>query len=335
MTTSRTLGGAVAEYLSHCEARGQAEGTIKSRRVTLGQFLRVVGDINPRRVEGRHVDKFFTAFDWRDSTANNKVAHLDHFFRFLRARGYISRDRDPMFGFGRRTVPEVVRTRVPRTEWGRLLDACRTPAERLVIASGLYLFLRASEQQGLRVRDLDLPAYEVDVYRKKTKKWDRMPITAELEPHIREHLEWYSSRVQVEPDYFLIPGGTLPKQRQANGRLIAGTGLIDPTKPFSKPHQVVKRVLFRAGYPTYFEGEHTLRRSGARAYFDHLAQDGYPHALRRVQAMLGHKDSKTTEIYLGLDVDRHTRNEDLRGQFMFPPLDASNVTRLEVVSGQA
>ena len=72
------------------------------------------------------------------------------------------------------------------------------------------------------------------------------------------------------------------------------------------------------GYDIAGEGGHTLRRSAARALYDELVEErGYDGALRRVQTMLDHKHSMTTELYLGLDVDKVARNKALRGKPMF------------------
>lgn len=329
------LDDAAEEYLAHCQARGLARLTVVSRRSALGQLLETTGNIQTWRLEGRHFDRVFAAYPWAQSTRNNRLAQYENFVAWCRARGYMSRDSDPLFGWNRKAPAEALRTRIPRAEWSRLFDACQTPRESVVVATGLYLFLRASEQQAIRIKNIDLAECEIDIYRTKTGQWDRMPIPSELDPYLREHLAWYSARISMDPEFFLIPAGTRPKDRNSSGQLLAGSGHLNPRAPFSKPHKVVQAILGRCGYPTAGEGEHTLRRSGARAYFDHLVESGYDGALRRVQSMLGHKDSKMTEVYLGLDLDRRTRNEDLRGRPMFPPVDTKTVVRLEDYRGEA
>jgi site-specific recombinase XerD len=63
---------------------------------------------------------------------------------------------------------------------------------------------------------------------------------------------------------------------------------------------------------------HKVRRYDTRALYDELVEErGYDGALRRVQTMLDHKHSMTTELYLGLDVDKVARNKALRGKPMF------------------
>jgi hypothetical protein len=47
---------------------------------------------------------------------------------------------------------------------------------------------------------------------------------------------------------------------------------------------------------------------------------GYDGALRRVSSLLGHKNTITTERYLGLSLERSSRNQQFSGNRMFPSL---------------
>lgn len=314
----RNIGNAVDAYLAELAAMGVEPSTLKNRRSLLTRFAEHVGPrLDSRRIDTTHVVSFVNAQAWSPSTRYERIGQMRTFFKWCRGRRYFLLDQDPMFGWRRMTPPDVDHLRLPFDEWATLFDACRTVRERTVLATGLFLFLRASEQKLLQVKHVDLQRDEISVYRQKSKRWDVMPIATELRPFITEQLEHTASLFAISPEHFLIPAGTPPSGRTPDGRLIAGTSRIDPTKPIGHPHRVVQSVLRRCGYETKGTGEHTLRRSGARAYFDELTTLGYDGALRRVQVMLGHKSSKTTEVYLGLDVDRHARNRDLRGQPMF------------------
>lgn len=336
MLRNAKISEAVDEHLDWLRSRGTAEGTIKGYRSTLGAFARSANDILIRRVESRHVVLFINSMPWQPSTRNERVGKLKAFFAWCRNNRLMPRDHDPLYKWGRSPVPDAQHLRIPRSDWGRLLSACETPRERTVIATGLYLFLRASEQRMIQMKHVHLSKNEVDIYRVKGKKWDVMPIPLELQPFIREQAEYLTLHFGTSPELFLIPAGTRPQERHSrNGRLMAGTGGINPERPIGKPHAVVQRVLARCGYATEKEGEHTLRRSGARAYFDYLAADGYDGALRRVQSMLGHRNTETTEIYLGLDLDRVQRNQDLSGKPMFPSDFGAGIRQLRSVNGEA
>jgi integrase len=325
-----TLSQAVDDYLMHCLGRGLEHGTIRARRSALKLMLDVVGDIQVRNIAHRHLDEVFAFYPWQASTRNTKLSVYRSFFIWCRARGLIRRDHDPLFGWRSVTVPQVDRTRIPVQEWAKLFSAVGHPIERIVLATGLYLFLRSSEQQQIRIKHVHLADGEIEIYRPKTKDWDLMPISLELDHHLREHLTWLAEQGACEPENYLIPARDRNLQRVQN-RWVAGTGGIDTSRPIGRPSRHVQRILERCGYDTQGQGEHTLRRSGARAYFDQLAGGGYDGALRRVQAMLGHKSSQMTEIYLGLDLDRRARNEAISGQPMFPEL--YQATSLRAVHG--
>lgn len=322
-----TLTEAQSEYLTHCKARDLAPLTVEGRRTTLNQFVSCTGNIQAWHVTPRHVDRLFAQHSWSVGTRNNKLTHLKAFFGWCRARGYMSRDNDPLFGWRVTKVRGPEKMRIPHHEWPRLFQACETPIETATVALGLYLFLRGSELRTIQLKHVHLSDGEIEIYRTKTRDWDVMPISSELSYHLRQHLTWLTEQGVTDPNAYLLPTYTrpLPAKGVPGGGFITGSKRLNPSKPFYHPYRYVQGVLKRAGYPTYTEGEHTLRRSGARAYFDHLAQAGYDGALRRVQSMLGHSSSAMTEIYLGLDLDRKTRNQDIKFKPMFPALDSNVV----------
>ncbi len=316
------------EYLRHCQSRALADGTIRSHRGTIDTMIRACGNPWMDLIDHRHIDKTFALNPWKPATINQRLGQIKQFFKWARARGLMAQSADPTFGWRNVKVPVEARTLIPRSEWGRLFDACGHPQETMLVATGLYLFLRGSEQRELRLKHVHLDKGEIQVHRIKTKEHDAMPISAELAEHLRSHLRWMAEEHDADPDFYLIPKRR-NNNRGDNGKYVACFG-VDPTKPVYAPHLALQRVYARAGYPTFREGEHTLRRSGARAYFDSLVDQGYDGALRRVQSMLGHKHTQMTERYLGLDLDRAARNADLRLQPMFPGSD-ENVVQLRKV----
>jgi integrase len=93
-----------------------------------------------------------------------------------------------------------------------------------------------------------------------------------------------------------------------------------PDKAMAHAERVVHTALETLDIPSKGEGCHTLRRAAARALFDSLTQEsGYDSALRIVSAWLHHKNSTTTERYLGLSVERRLRDEFLRGREFLSP----------------
>lgn len=314
MRTKR-LADARIEYQQHNLARGLSPSTVRVQGDALNLFERVVGNLWLREIGPHHADRVFSSYSWGTSTRNNRIGQYRAFFRWAKARNYT--DQDPMFGWRAQRVPDQQRERIPRAEWPRVFAACLHPQEEIVIATGLYLFLRVSEMQALQLQHVHLSESLIDVWRPKTKQWDSMPISAELDPYLRRWMTYLAELGYTSPDHYLVGTRKRDLDITAGFGAVAGTGTVDATRPLTQPSRTVRRVLERSGYYAKQEGGHTLRRSGARAYFDELVGNGYDGALRRVQSMLGHSHSIMTERYLGLDLDRQQRNQDLRGKPMF------------------
>ena len=321
MRRKLTLNEAGNEYLEHLEARAMDADTMRNRRITLTQVRDAIGDVYLENITPRMMDTWRASHVWAPGTANRKLAEVRAFYAWCRARGYMRPEHDPLLGFRNERVPKQQRLRIPQEEWDRILDAAPHPLERALVACGLFLMARGSELATIKLKDLDLEDSEVTVYRHKVKRYDTLPICSELDAELRRWLTWYSERCNPTPDAYLLPnrvrGHTLRDPRTGRLVRVSADAPINPYEPIKRPHRHVQMVLKPLGYDLAGEGGHTLRRSAARALFEELAEDGYDGALRRVQSMLDHNSSLTTEVYLGLDLDKQTRNKSLRGKPMF------------------
>ena len=147
----------------------------------------------------------------------------------------MDRHADPLAGWSNLVVPNEHRTRIPVSEWPRLFAACSYPTETISLATGLFLFLRGSEQQHIQMKHIRLEEGEIDIFRQKTRQWDTMPISAELDVYLREYLTWYASQVAVSPEHYLIPPRVLNSQERdpVTRQILPGTGTIDPARPIT------------------------------------------------------------------------------------------------------
>jgi integrase len=335
MRPTTALASVTDEYLAHLTARHVAPDTVRNRGITLQQLIEITGNVRLDAINAVHIDQWRAAHPWQPSTANRKIGELRAFFTWARARGHLTTHLDPTVGRRSERVPVRNRQRIPFEEWPRLLDAAPHPLERALVACGLYLMARSSELQTIQLRHVDLDAGTIEVYRHKVQRPDTLPICAELDAELRRWLTWYSARVPLTPDMYLLPNRsphqTLRDARTGRLARLDPAAALDPLKPLSRPHRKVQMVLTRAGFTTEHEGGHTLRRSAARAYYDELCADGYDGALRRVQSMLDHSNTSVTEGYLGLALDKEARNKALKGQPMFRRhATAATVASLEV-----
>jgi integrase len=333
------LEAAISEYLASRRAGGARPNTLRNLRNDLTYLLVAAGNIPTTRIDGGTVDIVFTKASGRRGPAalNNLHGTLNKFFKWLRARNYMDLHVDPLVGFVNRKVPSIERRRVPLAEFPALLDACHHPRDRMVVALGLFLFLRQSEIASLKISDVDLDSGEVLVtVHKAGGVMDRMPISRELDTELRRWFTFYTQQCGPLDDGWML----CPAKRASHVTKDPGTGRflrspvatdrLVPTRPMVKVEDVVKRALVGIGWSVTGEnreGVHTLRRSGARAMFDELTASGYDGALRAVQVMLHHQSGTMTEKYLGLTLDKQRRNTTIRGKDLFPSLRAATPLR--------
>lgn len=326
MAVKIVMSQAMDLYYRDRLAEGASPATLRNHRDCLRRFHRTTGDLLVSSVTRQHVSTYLAGLT-PGPGVGNQVSILKTFFRWCQANGYV---KDSPAADRRRpkTMPPQKR-RLPSDLFPALLDAAEEhdPRDRIVVALGAYLFLRAGELRDLRIQDVDLADGFLTVRVFKTRQVDQMPVCLELDQELRKWLRSYTDKAQapLKGDWHLIPG-YIPRIVIEDGKR-KSLRLLKPEAAISEPEEVVQRALKGIGWEVdgHREGMHTLRRSGARALFDHLVEQSYDGALRRVQAMLHHSDSKMTERYLGIEIDRHQRNELIRGVEMFP---VRGVTRL-------
>lgn len=346
---SQRLPDVMDEFVRSRRSQGMAKNTIANERKTLDRLLAMLGPVQVRHITERHIDEFMAAMQARGyapGTLNIDLQCLRNFFNFCVRRGYMRNnvaEHRRMY----RYVPKP-KLRVPATKFNELLDSCEHPRDRMLIALGLFLWLRDSEAIDLKVGDVNLADGEITVRVFKTRQLDVMPISYELDLELRRWLTFYSEELgePLQGDMYLCPAKTRPINKDGNRRFyVSGPAHLKPYRKMCRAFEVVQRQLAKIGYDirdadgrTTREGMHTLRRSGARARFDLLVELGYDGAIREVQAGLHHKNVQTTEQYLGLDLDISRRHRNIRGKPLYGDLVRNytgNIVNLEERRGQA
>lgn len=324
---------ALARYNDHLNAAGLQPNTIKNRTQVLRLAAPLWGNTSVNRLNGQSIDDLFSTYEWAPRTRNLYLSNLRVFFAWCRRERIVPRDFDPTLNLSNARIPRHDKQRVPVQKFPELLDACVHPRDRAAVALGLYLFLRGSELQTLQVQDVNFRDATVHIYRHKTQDEDTLPMCEELRIELSAYLDWYRSMHGVlQPNWFLLASKKPNHCTWVDGKVvtISDTPPLRPDKKMSHPYRPAKRALAALGLDDKGEGEHTLRRSGARAWFDALRGEGHSGALMRVSSMLGHSDTRITEHYIGVNSERTQRNQLLAGQRMFP-VQAPTQQRLQVV----
>jgi site-specific recombinase XerD len=173
----------------------------------------------------------------------------------------------------------------------RLLNATRTPRDRVAVLFLLDLGVRRSELSGVRPRDIDLSRRQVTVFGKGQKSRViplRGRIVLEIERYMLETLP-FLDRVPEPDDYLLYP-----EKRTEGGRILAAY----PKKRMSGP--TIHRWWYRRLQQAEVVGEGMT--SGLNM---HRARHTFATDLRRVADLgatsqaLGHSDLSTTASIYG------------------------------------
>lgn len=206
-----------------------------------------------------------------------KVAAIRGFYRHARAAGRVAHDSATLLETPR--LPRRLPRALSRADAQALVEAAHgtRPLElrdrallELLYGSGL----RASEIVGLRLGDLDLHAQFL-VCRGKGERQRLVPVGGKARRALAAYLEGARPKLAGDAE----PGTVFLNHR---GRPLSRQGLWAIVRSYAR------RVGLRRAFP------HALRHSFA----SHLLEGGAD--LRSVQALLGHADIGTTEIYTHL-----------------------------------
>lgn len=341
------LSEGIVEYQTFRTSQRYAKSTVRTERQALDLLLSEIGNIQLKHLDARHGEAFVAALlskGLKPGTVNLYRGAFRRFCAWCNTRRYLPGGSNPL-GTTRNLADHAPpKRRLPVADFPRLLDATEHPQERIIVALGLYLFLRASEVSFVDVEHVKLDEGEILVFQPKTGRWDPMPISLELDAELRRWLTWYAQDAAPVHGALMPHWPLVPARRRSQlwndgsgkngGRpVLPRYGQMNPLSRSSQIHGKVQKALRAIGWevsPDDREGVHTLRRSGARALYetlvagDHEARD---EAVGMVQAMLHHKTRAQTEHYIGLEAAREKRDKVFRGRQMFPT-SADNVIPL-------
>jgi integron integrase len=317
---SRTL----AEFLEACRGymrvRRLSLRTEKSYLYYIERFLRFHRR-RPEELGEAEVEQFLTYLVQRENVAaaTQNVAFSALMYLFREIEGRDLEDISALRSQRQRRLPDVLSKREVKQLIAVLNDPNRLIAS-LLYGSGLRLF----EVQRLRIKDVDFDSGLLVVHAGKGDRDRHAVLPVSLYADLREHLasakaDWERQQSQQLlpvslPDALAKKYHNAPFEWPWQYVFAARKPSIDPVDNQLKRHhfledtlqRAIKRAATKLQY-TKRVSPHTLRHSFAT----HLLESGYD--IRTVQDLLGHKDVRTTQIYL------HTMNRP--GLGVKSPLD--------------
>lgn len=267
--------------LNDMQVRNFAARTVKSYVDQVSQFARYFGrspeQLGPEEIrlyQIHLVQKKKVAWN----TFNQAVCALRFLYRTTLAKDW------PITHIPYAKRPKRLPTVLSADEVQRLLACIQFPKARLVLTTAYAAGLRISEATHLKVTDLDSSRMMIRVEQGKGAKDRYVPLSRRLLEELRAY--WRLER----PGHWLFPGWRDPREPIHVGTV----------------QRMCQRAAQAAGIKKHVT-PHTLRHSFAT----HLLEAGVD--LPAIQRLLGHKDVRTTMVYL------HVRQQRLHA--ITSPLD--------------
>jgi integrase/recombinase XerD len=279
MAAEEGLAGAVEAFLSCARIeKGLSAHTIAAYSFDLKDFLDFCARASlPWPVTAEHLRAYLDQMQQArlsPRTSARRLSTLRQFFRFLLLEGKISEDPSALLTAPKtwRTLPKYLTADQVEALLAAPDDSPRGRRDRAMLETLYATGLRVSELVSLRLTDVNLDLGFVRVTGKGGKQ-RLVPLGSKAQEALR--------------DYLSAPRPQLLKGRASPHLFVTARGAAMTRQAF---WMLLRRYGRQAGIFQKLS-PHVLRHSFAT----HLLEGGA--GLRSVQAMLGHADISTTEIY--------------------------------------
>ncbi len=264
----RTLSGAAINGMGNVrrdmEAKRYSSSTIEAYISLLGLFFKYFHPRLPSEITEDDISDFFhdhILYNKYSASYQNQIISAIKIYYRLNYSGTVDTSE-----LGRprrrRTLPKVF----SKAEVKSILSSTRNIKHRLILWIIYSCGLRRSEVINIKISDFDRERGILNI-REAKGKFDRIvPVSPKVWDKVDEYLESY------HPSYWLFEGQTGGKYSSES------------------VYRVFKLALKAAGIKKEV-GVHSLRHS----YATHLHESGLD--IRYIQELLGHRNSRTTEIY--------------------------------------
>ena len=262
---TEAISGQIKVFEDWMRNKRYSESTIKTYRESVGVFFRYLNNKAVEEIDHEDFEKFNKEYiierKYSASFQNQVVNAVKLFFQNRQQRKL---DIELIYRPKRATVlPNVL----SKEEIKAILEAHSNIKHNIMLSLIYSCGLRRSELLNLKPSDIDSRRKLVIIRQSKGKKDRIVPLSEKILPILRQYYKLY------KPETWLFEG-------QTRGEKYSARSL----------ENVLKQALAKAGIkrPATL---HWLRHS----YATHLLESGTD--LRYIQDLLGHKSSKTTELY--------------------------------------
>jgi site-specific recombinase XerD len=265
---SRLLGEKSLEGLQlmkvYLTKKRYSSRTIEAYLAMLEFFFRFFNDKDPYQISEKEVSDFIYSFiiklGYSAAYQNQMVSAIKMFYEISGTGSIIPRILErPRRG---RALPKVF----SKEEISRILNSTRNTKHKLLLWMIYSCGLRRSEVVNIKLSDLDRARGLLHIREGKGGIDRIVPVSDKVWPKIEDYIKSYM------PSLYLFEG--------QNGDKYSVESV----------YNVFRQALDRAGIKKQV-GVHSLRHS----YATHLHENGLD--IRYIQELLGHKSTKTTEIY--------------------------------------
>jgi site-specific recombinase XerD len=255
----------IDDFKKWLEQGRYGENTVKTYTHQLEIFFGYYSDIKPEQITTQHITSFNSEFILKNNLSatfqNQTISALKKFYTWNSSRKIeiesIERPRKS------RPLPKVIPLEIVK----EMLAIISNPKHKLALSTIYGLGLRRSELLNLKLTAIDFHRKTVTIYNSKGKKDRVLPLPDKLEKMMADYIR------QKQPQTWLI-------ESYLKGKPYSATSLQNIFEKYM--NSVKENHNFTV---------HCLRHSIAT----HLLENGTD--LRYIQELLGHKSSRTTEIY--------------------------------------
>jgi integrase/recombinase XerD len=262
--------------LEELQRRNYSENTTRCYIRTVEDFARRFNR-PPDRLGPRHIREYQAELFQKRKLSPGTVA-----IRLAALRFFYTKTLKKAWSIAETPYPKKahrIPTILSQQEVAQLIDAARSPYQRILLMTLYATGVRNAELARLKVSDIDSQRMVIHIQGGKGRR-DRDVL---LSPKLLEQLRAHWRRLRPKPSLWLFPGN----------RNHSGDQPIDTKTVWHACQQAAQR----AGIPKAVH-PHTLRH----CFATHLLEAGAD--LRTIQILLGHGDLKETTLYLHLS-QRH------------------------------